>query len=397
MTQKISIPLLKDHHNHPSVYALFHDCLNLQETKDKTEAKKMLQSLDKEGVSVVLGWNSRFYQFSDSDLRSFPPVIIVNVSLHSFIMNASAENLLKEKYPTVVANYKETSWFEEHYPGLLIFLANLVKPTEQKIKTFFDYLYEKGVYYAEEMHLSGEEVYSIIRSSPYAERTAFWTDPETFNTLSAETQKNIKGIKLFTDGALGSGTAALSQPFKDGRKGTLLFSDEELYRIMHKIVKLEKASAVHAIGDLATSQVVRTVGKLKANGFTFPEIRMEHCQFIDVPTAQKARALGIIFSMQPNFNTDSTVYSDRLLPQYSEQNNPFRMLIDKAGFVPGEDLILGSDGMPQGAEAALQTALFPPFPQQRLTLDEFTAGYCMPDKSYGQINLEIDENSVKII
>ena len=73
------------------------------------------------------------------------------------------------------------------------------------------------------------------------------------------------------------------------------------------------------------------------------------------------------------------------------------MLIDKAGFVPGEDLILGSDGMPQGAEAALQTALFPPFPQQRLTLDEFTAGYCMRDKSYGQIHLEIDENSVKII
>jgi hypothetical protein len=73
------------------------------------------------------------------------------------------------------------------------------------------------------------------------------------------------------------------------------------------------------------------------------------------------------------------------------------MVIDKAGFVPGEDLILGSDGMPHGAEAALHAALFPPFPQQKLTLEEFIAAYCMPDKSYGEINLEIDEDSVKII
>lgn len=397
MRQKITIPLLKDHHNHPSIYAPFFDCLNLQETEDKAKAVKMLQSLDEKKISVVLGWNSRFYQFTGNDLKSFPPVIIVHVSLHSFIMNASAETLLEEKYPDIVANYKDASWYEEHFPGLLVFLAGLVELTRQKIKTFFDYLYEKGVYYVEEMHLPSENVCSIIRSSPYGERTAFWTDLETFKTLSVETQKSIEGIKLFTDGALGARTAAMSQPYKNGEKGCLLFSDEEFYRLMHEAAVLGRAAAVHAIGDLATSQVVRTIGKLKENGFTFPKIRMEHCQFIDKTTAQEAKELGIIFSMQPNFSTDSTVYSDRLLPHYLEQNNPFRMLIDKAGFVPGEDLILGSDGMPQGAEAALQAALFPPFPQQKLTLEEFISAYCMPDKSYGEINLEIEKNSVKII
>jgi predicted amidohydrolase YtcJ len=397
MRQKVSIPLLRDHHNHPSIYAPFFDCLNLQEIEDKAEAVKKLKALDKEKVSVVLGWNSRFYQFSEADLRCFPPVIIVHVSLHSFIMNTSAETMLKEKYPDIVANYKDASWYEEHFPGLLVFLAGLVDLSEQQIKTFFDHLYEKGVYYMEEMHLPSENVYSIIRSSPYAERTAFWTDLETFKTLGVETQNSIEGIKLFTDGALGARTAAMSQPYKNGKKGSLLFSDEALYRIMHEVIVLGKAAAVHAIGDLATSQVVRTVGKLKENGFTFPKIRMEHCQFIDKTTAREAKELGIIFSMQPNFSTDSTVYSDRLLPQYLEQNNPFRMLIDKAGIVPGEDLILGSDGMPQGAEAALQASLFPPFPQQKLTLNEFIAAYCMPDKSYGEINLEIEKNSVKII
>ena len=69
------------------------------------------------------------------------------------------------------------------------------------------------------------------------------------------------------------------------------------------------------------------------------------------------------------------------------------MLIDEVGFVLGEDLILGSDGMPHGAATALQTSLFPPVPGQRLTLDEFVAGYCLPwgDLSHGSIDVMIDE------
>lgn len=391
MKQKVSIPLLKDHHNHPTIYALLHDCLNLQEVADKKEAVRMIRSLDKDRVSVVLGWNTGFYRFFEEELKRFPPVIIVNVSLHSFIMNASAQVLLKEKYPDIVAHHKDSSWYEAHFSGMMIFLARQVEPTGEKIKTFFDYLHEKGIYYAEDMILTGEEIHSIICASPFRERTAFWSDPATFKTLSPGAQKDVKGIKLFTDGALGTGTAALEQTYKDGRKGDLLHSDDELFRQMHEVAALDKAVSVHAIGEMGIFQVVRTVRKLKNQGFLFPEIRMEHCQFIDEKTAYKAKELGIILSMQPNFSIDSTVYADRLSLKYLEWNNPFRMLIDEVGFVPGEDLILGSDGMPHGVEAALQMSLFPPYPQQRLTLDEFIAGYCMPDKSYGQIDLEIDD------
>jgi predicted amidohydrolase YtcJ len=153
--------------------------------------------------------------------------------------------------------------------------------------------------------------------------------------------------------------------------------------------------AIHAIGEMATSQVVGTIGKLKENGIRFSSVRMEHCQFIHKRTACQAKELGMLLSMQPNFSTDSIIYRDRLLPRYLENNNPFRMLIDKAGFVPGEDLIFGSDGMPPGAEAALKDSLFPPLPQQKLTIEEFTAGYCMPDKTHGCIELEMDEAGLK--
>jgi len=67
------------------------------------------------------------------------------------------------------------------------------------------------------------------------------------------------------------------------------------------------------------------------------------------------------------------------------------MLIDEVGYVPGEDLIFGSDGMPHGVQSALEQSLFPPFADQALTLEEFIAGYCMPDQKNGYIKIEIDE------
>jgi predicted amidohydrolase YtcJ len=393
MTQKIAIPLLKDHHNHPSFYALFNDCLNLQEIKDKQTALQMVQSLDKDRISVVLGWNTGFYSFSEDELKRFPPVIIVNISLHSFVINAAAEEALEEKYPDIIANYKNPLWYESHFARMMIFLADMMEPTEYKVKILFDRLFEKGVYYAEDMLLTGEKVYSIIKSSPYGERTAFWADPATFKTLSPWVQGEVKGIKLFTDGALGAGTAALNLPFNNGKQAGLLHEDDALFQQMREASLWGKGVSVHAIGDLAIVQVVRTVRRLRDEGFSFPEVRMEHCQFIDEKTALEAKEMGIILSMQPNFSVDSTVYRDRLPAHYLELNNPFRMLIDKAGFIPGKDLLFGTDGMPHGMAAALQASLFPPFPQQRLTLDEFIAGHCMPDKSFGEIEIEIDENA----
>lgn len=395
MTQKISIPLLKDHHNHLSFYGLLYDCLSLQEVKDKSDALRRVQGLDKDKISVVTNWNSGYYNFTGADLDNLPPVIVVNVSLHSFLANAPAEEMLKERYPEIVANYKDPQWYEEHMPQMLIFLANQVRPSEEKFKGFFDFLFQKGVYYAEEMNLANETIFSILASSPFARRTAYWTDLDTYKTLSPGVQKEIKGIKFFTDGAIGARTAALERPYLDSKKGYLLFSDDRLYRLLAETAALGKAAAIHAIGELATSQVVRMVGKLKENGIAFPSVRMEHCQFIHEKTAGQAKALGIILSMQPTFSSDSLMYRDRLLPWYLENNNPFRMLIDKVGFVPGQDLIFGSDGYLPGIEAALKASLFPPVPGQGLTLDEFTAGYCMPDSTHGHIELEMDEAGIK--
>jgi predicted amidohydrolase YtcJ len=205
--------------------------------------------------------------------------------------------------------------------------------------------------------------------------------------LEDEAIARVYGIKLFSDGALGARTAKLSQCYLGGEEGFLIYNDEKLRSQLSWAAEAGKAVSIHAIGDLAIEQTVNTVSQLEKRP---PQIRIEHCQFISLPTAIKAKSLGIVLSMQPNFNLESNCYRDRLPEQYLAMNNPFRMLIDEAGFVPGKDLLFGSDGMPHGVQYALESSLFPPIPGQKLALDEFVAGYCMPDLENGFVDVAID-------
>jgi hypothetical protein len=92
------------------------------------------------------------------------------------------------------------------------------------------------------------------------------------------------------------------------------------------------------------------------------------------------------------------MYADRLPDGYPSRNNPFRMLIDRVGFVPGDDLIFGSDGMPHGAREALRQSLFPEggHADQVLTLDEFVAGYCLPTEDRGHLDVAIEDGRVSV-
>jgi predicted amidohydrolase YtcJ len=380
MKQAINIPLLKDHHNHFTLYSLFQTCLNLQEETNKERALKKLTALDRDMISVVLGWNSSYYGLTEDDLKPLPPVIIVNISLHQFLMSEAAETAVSEKYPDIVANYKDSRWYERNFPKMLIFLANQVEPKPGAFDRFGQYLLRNGIYYAEDMLLPGENVLNAIDASNVRERTAFWADMDTFKTLSPSAQARVEGIKLFTDGALGARTAALAHSYNDAPAAELLHTDDELYHLLKEAAGYGKAVAIHAIGDRATEQTVGMIQRLKENGVQFPQVRMEHIQFIREDVAVHARELGMIFSMQPNFSLDSINYTDRLPEYYVKTNNPFRMIIDTAGFVPGIDLILGSDGMPHGKKTALAASLNPPLPLQKLTLQEFIAAYCMPEE-----------------
>jgi hypothetical protein len=311
-------------------------------------------------------------------------------------MNKSAKKLLASTHPEIVQNLANTDWIERNIPLMLKLNVDLVGCSRERLESFYDGLLECGVWYAEEMLLPNQEVAELYQNTQLKKRSSIWADPKTFDSLDSETQNRIAGIKIFTDGAVGAKTAAMTEPFQNGDRGVLLRSDQELKQLINSLAQLNKPLAIHAIGDRALEQVVRVIGSIQNRISNIPSIRIEHAQFISKSSARRARDLNLTLCMQPNFSPESFGYRDRLTPQQRAQDNCFRMLIDEIGFRPGTSLIFGSDGMPHGVEYALRSSLFPPNQIQTLHLDEFIAGYCMPDLSQGSIQVEIDWNNKEL-
>ncbi|MBO7127505.1 amidohydrolase family protein [bacterium] len=382
MLSKMFIPYLHDSHSHFTLYAGMFKSICLKEVKTKEAALNLFAKLEDGKLNSAYGWNSGFFSLEKSELNKFPPLIISNLSLHGFVMNEGAKKLLRPDFTEIIDNYENPDWCEEHVTELLLFFVQILPSTIETMQEFADFLLEEcGVYEIEDMLLPTQEIFETIDNSSLKNRVSFWADINTFRKLPDPIKKRIRGIKLFTDGANGSCTAALSSPYINGMKGVLTYTTPQLAGLLEEAASTANGVAIHALGDIAAKQVVDAAEIVRKHGSS-QFIRLEHAQFIDLETAKRAKNAGIVLSMQPNFTEDSLIYKDRLPDGFAERNNPFRMLIDKAGFVPGKDMFFGSDGMPHGVKFALKQSLCPVFEQQRLTLSEFMAGYCI-DKKHG--------------
>ena len=396
MTDRVRVPWLHDRHSHTSFYAALIGCPSLAGL-DRAQALASMEALPGDRVSMVFGWHSAKLPLVPEDLAALPPAIIVNLSMHGFALTAAAVETLRDTQPEVVARRGDPDWCERNLPMLLQVFNRTARLTPEKLDAFMARMEAAGLGAVDDMLLPGEEELKVLRGSRWGGQVRCWCTPEAFRSLSPEARQAVEGFKFFTDGALGSRTAGLRGEFLDGRRGLLLYSDEELERALAEVHPFAKGVAIHAIGDLAIEQVLKVLGRLRRNGLWFPLVRLEHVQFIDELQARRAREMGIVLSMQPNFNSDSVDYADRLAPRWLEINNPFRMLIDRVGFVPGRDLVFGSDGMPHGVEYALQWSLFPAFPGQRLTLDELVAGYGTAGTGHSMVEIDEAARTVRLL
>jgi Predicted metal-dependent hydrolase with the TIM-barrel fold len=378
----LKLPFLHDHHSHVSFYAALAGLPDLNQfpggETGKAQALELLSSLPHKGLNLVMGWHSDRFTFSQAELASLPPIMIVNSSIHGFALTKAAEPIIKELWPELSAHATDIDWIERSIGATFCFYGRVAGLDQAKLAAFMTKMEAIGIWSLEDLSTSGDEALEIIASSPYADRIRSWVTPEVYRSLSPAGKSRCSGVKLYLDGALGGRSAALDAPFLGGEKGLLLYSEPELESLLREISGFGAAFTAHAIGHRAIEQAISLLERLDAEGIGFPALRLEHAQLIDRSQARRAKALGIILSMQPNFNSDSVDFTDRLSSRHLAANDPFRMLIDEAGFVPGEDLVFGSDGMPHGPDYALQWSLFPAFDGQKLTPEEFAAGYAAP-------------------
>lgn len=386
----IALPWIFDRHSHVCLYAALQGCPSLAGL-DRASALDLLRQLPEETLSLVVGWHSGQTPLTESDFADLPPALVVNYSLHGLRITPAARARMRDLDPELAMGCADPDWSERNLPRLLALYARTAKLDAAKLGAFMGAMERLGIGALEDMLLPGEEAWRVVQASPWASRLRFWVGPDVYGSLPVEAQHQAEGLKFFLDGSLGARTAALSRPYRGGGTGLLTYTDGALQEALAEVHPLGKALAVHAIGDRAIAQLLGVLERLDREGLGFSAVRIEHAQFITEAQARRARDLGLVLSMQPNFNSDSVDYADRLDAEHLATNNPFRMLIDRCGFRPGVDLILGSDGMPHGPAYALQWTRFPAFPGQALHLEELLSGYGTHPAAPGIHRVEVDE------
>ncbi|MBI3270746.1 MAG: amidohydrolase family protein [Planctomycetes bacterium] len=124
------------------------------------------------------------------------------------------------------------------------------------------------------------------------------------------------GLKGFVDGTLGSGTAALLEPYSDRPASTgVLRTPWEALR--DQVCAADKEGfqvLLHAIGDRAVRLGLDAFeAARKANGARDSRHRLEHAQLLDPADMQRLHVLGAVASMQPcHFLTDMRWAEDRV-------------------------------------------------------------------------------------
>jgi predicted amidohydrolase YtcJ len=124
----------------------------------------------------------------------------------------------------------------------------------------------------------------------------------------------LGAVKVFTDGALGSKTALMSQPFSGG-KGNVGFEPmplPELCELFNKASSAGFAVAAHAIGDRANSQCLAAFQYIGPPKGGLPH-RIEHAQHVQPGDISKIAELGVCASMQPSHCTSDMDLAQDLL------------------------------------------------------------------------------------
>ncbi|WP_369187555.1 amidohydrolase [Streptomyces sp. R08] len=152
---------------------------------------------------------------------------------------------------------------------------------------------------------------------------------------------------LFVDGALGSHTACLEQPYADAGHGGIAYLDVDAVAA-HVVACTEAGlqAGFHAIGDAAVTAVVEGI-RAAAEKVGLPRVRaarhrVEHAEMLTPETIAAFAELGLTASVQPAFDAlwggEDGMYAQRLGVERARALNPFAALL-RAG-VP---LAFGSD------------------------------------------------------
>jgi predicted amidohydrolase YtcJ len=119
-------------------------------------------------------------------------------------------------------------------------------------------------------------------------------------------------LKGYTDGTLGSRTAAMLEPFSDQHThGLPQYTQAQLDSLVTAADAAGLQVILHAIGDAANRQALDAFQHAaRANGTSGRRHRIEHAQVLDRADIPRFRQLGVIASMQPTHATSDMRWAE---------------------------------------------------------------------------------------
>jgi predicted amidohydrolase YtcJ len=212
----------------------------------------------------------------------------------------------------------------------------------------------------------------------------------------ARTSVDAGCVKIVLDGAYGSHTVALQEPYSDEPEkfgtGKLFVEAERLRRVVTMLDAAGFQLHIHTLGDGAVRTALDAIAAArKANGPRDARHTLAHLALIDDADLRRFRELGVLANMSPVWNRGDpweTVFAPKLFgPERSANLYRTRSLLD-AGAV----LVWGSDWPVTGVDAldGIETATTRRYPggktpegaddvawipAQRVTLPEAITAY----------------------
>ncbi|MFF5663361.1 amidohydrolase [Streptomyces griseofuscus] len=179
---------------------------------------------------------------------------------------------------------------------------------------------------------------------------------------------------LFADGALGSHTACLHEPYADAdHTGTAYLDTDTIAAHVIACTEAGLQAGFHAIGDAAVSSVVDGVRaaaeKVGLARIRAARHRVEHAEMLTPETVAGFAELGLIASVQPAFDAlwggADGMYARRLGAERARTLNPYAALLRS-----GVPLTFGSDSpvTPLDPWGTVRAAAFHHTPEHRVSV-----------------------------
>ncbi|WP_318311696.1 amidohydrolase [Flagellimonas crocea] len=361
---KTIVPGLIDAHCHFYGLGQNQQVVDLVGTQSFDEVVERVVAFQKERPSTFIlgrGWDQNDWEVKEFPTKDkldelFPdtPVALERIDGHAYLVNQAALNLAGITEYTFVEGGEIVLDEDTNITGVLVdgpmrliddvipkpSLAQKIQSLKDAERISLDYglttvndagLSRDIIELIDSLQQAGEmsiRVYAMV--SNYPENLDYFLEKGIIKTDGL----NVRSVKVYGDGALGSRGAALREPYSDkpGHFGAMVTPVDQIEALAQRIAATDYQMNTHAIGDSANIVVLRAYEKA-LEGKTDRRWKVEHAQVISQSDFDYFEN-GIIPSVQPTHATSDMYWAgDRLGTERVKGAYAYKDLLEKAGLV----------------------------------------------------------------